>query len=286
MLKTLIVYFSFGGTTAKVAESIAAGLRSAGQKVELHNIRDGAPKDIEGYDAIGIGTPAYYFRPAFNITEYIRELSDLHGMQAFVFTLYGTYPGATGNDVRKALSSAGAEEIGYFKCRGADFFNGYLREGYLFSPDNPSATELAQAEKFGKTIAGVMSGRMYLPPPEDPEPPIMYRIERLLSSRWIVNRIYSRLFSVKRERCTACNICVQICPTQNITVDAQGRPVWKKNCLLCVCCEMKCPEEAITSPLSWPLFYPAIIYNVLRASKDPSIPQAKVRFSRGETTRL
>lgn len=286
MLKTLIVYFSFGGTTARVAESIAAGLRSAGQKVELHNIREGAPRNIEGYDAIGIGTPAYYFRPAFNITEYIRSLSDLHGMQAFVFTLYGTYPGAAGNDVRKALSSAGAEEIGYFKCRGADFFNGYLREGYLFSADNPTANELALAERFGKTLAGVMSGRAYVAPPDDPEPPLMYRIERLLSGRWLVKRIYSRLFSVKRQKCTACNICVQLCPTQNISVDATGRPVWKNNCLLCVCCEMKCPEEAITSPLSWPLFYPAILYNVNRASRDPSIPHAKVRQSRGETTRL
>jgi flavodoxin/ferredoxin len=286
MLKTLIVYYSLGGTTAKIADSIAAGLRSAGHKVELHNIREGAPKNIEGYDAIGIGTPVYYFRPAFNIMEYIKSLPDLHGMQAFVFTLYGTYPGTTGNDVRNALSLAGAEEIGYFKCRGADYFNGYLREGYLFSADNPTQNELAQAEKFGKTLAGVMSGRAYVPPPDDPEPPLMYRLERLLSSRWIVNRIYSRLFSVNRQRCTACNICVQLCPTKNIAVDETGRPVWKTNCLLCVSCELKCPEEAITSPVSWPLFYPAVLYNVNRASKDPEIPHAKVRQSRGETTRL
>jgi flavodoxin/ferredoxin len=286
MLKTLIVYFSLGGTTAKVAESIASGLRSTGQKVELHNVRDGAPKNIEGYDAIGIGTPVFYFRPAFNITEYIESLSDLHGMQAFTFILYGTYPGTTGNDVRRALSSRGAEEIGYFKCRGADFFHGYLREGYLFSADNPTDNELLQAERFGKTLAGVMSGRSYLPLPEDPEPPFMYRLERFLSGRRLVKNIYSRLFSVRRERCTACNICVQNCPTQNISVDGTGRPVWKKNCLLCVCCELKCPEEAITSPLSWALFYPAILYNVHRASGDPAIPHVKVRQSRGETIRI
>lgn len=286
MLKTLIVYFSLGGTTAKVAESIASGLRSTGQKVELHNIRDGAPKNIEGYDAIGIGTPVFYFRPAFNITEYIESLPDLHGMQAFTFILYGTYPGTAGNDVRRALSSRGAEEIGYFKCRGADFFHGYLREGYLFSADNPTDNELLQAERFGKTLAGVMSGRSYQPLPEDPEPPLMYRLERFLSGRRLVKNIYSRLFSVRRERCTACNICVQNCPTQNISVDETGRPVWKKNCLLCVCCELKCPEEAITSPLSWALFYPAILYNVHRASGDPAIPHVKVRQSRGETIRI
>jgi len=41
MAKSLIVYFTQGGTTAQVAEAIAAGLRSKEHQVDLHNMNDG-----------------------------------------------------------------------------------------------------------------------------------------------------------------------------------------------------------------------------------------------------
>ena len=40
MTKCLMFYFSKGGTTEKVAKSIADGLTSTGCKVDLYNIRD------------------------------------------------------------------------------------------------------------------------------------------------------------------------------------------------------------------------------------------------------
>jgi len=46
MAKSLIVYFSQGGTTAKVAEAIASGLRSKNHQVDLHNMNDGKPPEL------------------------------------------------------------------------------------------------------------------------------------------------------------------------------------------------------------------------------------------------
>ncbi len=60
MLKGLIVYFSQGGTTARVAESIASGLHTAGYQVDLCSMRDEQPPDLSGYDLLGIGSPAYF----------------------------------------------------------------------------------------------------------------------------------------------------------------------------------------------------------------------------------
>ena len=106
--------------------------------------------------------------------------------------------------------------------------------------------------------------------------------ERFATNHWLARQVFSRLFTVD-ARCTACGRCMDLCPTGNITADGEGRPVWGRDCLLCLTCEMKCPQEAITSPASWPLFRPAMVYNVRHALHDPALDHARVVHSRGRT---
>jgi flavodoxin/ferredoxin len=286
MSKSLIVYHSMGGTTDRVAKSIAAGLRTAEHRIDLCNMKDEQPPGLEGYDLLGIGVPAYYFRPPFNVKDYLKSLPNLEGFPAFVFVLHGTYPGDTGNAIRQALAQKRAQEVGYFCCFGADYFLGYLKEGYLFSPDHPTAAELNRAEGFGREVASRISGQEYTRSKDDPSPALVYQLERFLLNRWLVKQVYSRLFRVNREKCTACNLCIEECPTGNITEDKEGRPVWGRNCLLCYNCEMHCPEDAITSLVDWPIYRLTMIYNVHRASRDPSLDYVRVEHSQGRTQRV
>jgi len=283
MPRCLIVYFSQGGTTARTAERIAAGLRTAGYQVDLCNMKDGQPPAPDRYDLLGIGTPVYYYRPPFNVMDYVNRLPDLDGLPAFIFLLHGTYRGAAGNVVRRALARKGAREVGYFHCLGADYALIYLKVGYLFSPDHPTAEELAQAEAFGRQVAERVAGKRYVRPKDDPPPSIIYRLERFLTNRWLANHVYVRLFRVDAKACTACGICAKRCPTGNVTQDEDGRPIWGRNCLLCLTCELRCPEDAITSPADWPLFRPVTIYNVRRAARDPALDHVRVIHRRGRT---
>lgn len=286
MSKGLLVYFSQGRTTARVAESVAAGLRSAGYRVDLHNIVDGQPPSPDGYDLLGVGSPTYYYRPPFNVTDYVSSLPNLNGLPAFVFVLHGTYRGSTGNALRRALAGKGAQEVGYFHCRGADVYLPYLREGYLFSLDHPTEEELAQAKEFGSAVAARVAGEEYIKPESDPSPGAVYRFERFSTNRWLVEQLYSRLFRLDKAKCTACGLCAQECPTSNIATDSGGYPVWGRRCLACLFCEMNCPEEAVTSVASWPLFLPFMKYNVRHASRDPSLDHVRVRFSQGKIERF
>jgi len=285
MSNVLIVYFSQGGSTAQIAESITKGLRASGNKITLCNIRNDQPPSLEGYDILGIGTPVYYFRPPFIITDYVNGLKHLKGMPAFVFVIHGTYKGETGNDIRHALSIKGAKETGYFSCLGADFYLPYLKEGYLFSADHPSTSELSQAQKFGIQVDNIMAGQKYITPKYDPKPAIMYNLERFFANHWLVKTLYSRLFHVNKIKCSACDLCIKQCPTGNITPDKDGHPVWNRHCLFCLNCEMICPHEAITTPVSWPIFHPVIKYNVTHASKDATIHHVRVKHRNGITTR-
>jgi len=46
--------------------------------------------------------------------------------------------------------------------------------------------------------------------------------------------------------CTNCNICVKICPVNNIT-DVDGNKIWNQKCEGCLSCMHFCPEKAIVS---------------------------------------
>jgi flavodoxin/ferredoxin len=285
MKKCLIVYFSQGGATARTAEAIAAGLGEKGHQVDLHNLNGGTPPGPEGYDSLGIGLPVYIFRPPFRVLDYLKGLPELEGLPFFVFLTYGTLPGSAGTVVRKALARKGGEEKGYFKARGADYYLGYLQQGYLFSPDNPTPLELKDARDFGKIVADRLSGARYIKPVYEGPPSIVYRMETFFTHRLIVKWMYSRLFYVKSKKCTACGQCMKVCPTGNISENGKGRPVWGRDCLLCLYCEMKCPADAILSPASWPLFLPFIAYNVWKARGNASIDRARVVHARGRTKR-
>ena len=286
MSKSLIVYFSQGGTTARVAESIATGLRAAEWQADLCNLKDEPPPETSGYDLIGIGSPVYYFRPPFNVMDYVKSLPDLSGRASFVFVLHGTYRGDAGAMIRRTLARKGAREVGYLHCRGADYFLGYLKQGYFFSPGSPTAEELAHAELFGREVAAHLAGQPYAGPEEDQSPAAIYRLERFLTNRWLIRQMYSRLFTVDAKKCNACGLCMKLCPTGNITKDKNEHPVWSRNCLLCLTCELKCPKDAITSPVSWPLFTPFMIYNVSHASHDPALEHARVIHQHGHIQRV
>lgn len=47
------------------------------------------------------------------------------------------------------------------------------------------------------------------------------------------------------DACTACGICAQVCPTENI--ELQGKtPVWGDRCVTCFACLHWCPVHAIS----------------------------------------
>jgi flavodoxin/Pyruvate/2-oxoacid:ferredoxin oxidoreductase delta subunit len=284
MPKGLIVYFSLEGTTARVSESIAKGLIAQGLQVEVCRLKDKKPGDVTGYDLFGIGSPVYACRIPFNVYDYVRALPPLKNIPAFSFNLYGTYPADAGRQLQKLLAKKGARDIGYFACRGAEYNLGYLMKGYLFSPDNPTKEELTQAEAFGREIAARVSGKPYTPTETFHSPPFVYRMERMMCDRWVVENLVTRTFKVKTGLCNSCGLCIKLCPDANIQADNEGRPRWGKNCLCCLTCEMKCPRDAITSLAD--KLGPVWGYNVRHMSADKTLQFVKVRHQHGRTERL
>ncbi len=288
--EALIVYFSQGGTTARVAEAIGQGIARAGYGIRLCNLKDGHPPDVRNYQLLGIGSPVYYFHLPLNVRHYVQHLPSLDGLAAFEFIVHGSHRIDTANWLRRTLARKGAREVGYFHCRGEAHVLPLLKEGYLFSPDRPSEGELLAAQAFGAELPSRAAGAFCDRPPLEPKPAMIYRLERLFAEPWLMKHLYSRLFRVDPAKCTACGLCTKVCPTGNITVDAHGLPNWDRRCLLCFSCEMSCPEEAITSAAS--RLFPGILirllfrYNARRWAREGEIPWVRVSHERGSIRRL
>jgi len=61
MAKVLVVYFSASGTTERMAEYVAEGIRIAGYEADLRKTEEIAgPHDLAGYDAYIFGCPTYH----------------------------------------------------------------------------------------------------------------------------------------------------------------------------------------------------------------------------------
>lgn len=280
-MKCLIVYFSQFGTTQKVSEAITIGLSKAGYEVETHNLKDGEPPNISGFDLLGIGTPVYYYRLPRIVSDYLADLPELNGLPVFTYLLHGTYPFETGSKIKKALLDKGATEAGSFQCYGSGNYLAYKKQGFLFSPYHPHQEELINAETFGYEIGS----KTYRPIDEGDQPPFIYRMERFLTSPWFIRNVYSRLF-IRTNKCIGCGLCKKECPTKNISNNKKGGLKWGRNCELCLTCEMVCPQEAIISPASWPFFLPFTKYNVIHASQDSKLDYVKVIHQKGKTRRI
>jgi flavodoxin/Pyruvate/2-oxoacid:ferredoxin oxidoreductase delta subunit len=286
MPRCLIAYFSQTGATARAGERIAAGLRASGFEVEVCNIKDKKPPGVDEYDVLGVGSPVYAFAPALNVSAYVSSLPRLDGKSAFVFVTHGTYRFNAADRIRQPLVRKGAKEVGHFHCRGADFYLGYLKLGYLFSPDHPTAEELASAESFGREVAARVERGQDFRAPMGSAPPLIYRVERLSFNLRLSTWVQSRLFKVDAQKCNMCGLCAARCPVGNIKENKAGYPKWGRNCLLCLTCEMECPQEAITSLQTSRAFRPFMKYNVRKASEDPSVAHVKVTHRNGRTTRI
>ncbi|MDD3629388.1 MAG: flavodoxin domain-containing protein [Actinomycetota bacterium] len=79
MERALVVYYSRGGNTKKMAESIAEGIKEEKVEVEVRDVKDVKAEDLLGYDAIVIGSPTYYGGMAAEIKKLFDESVKFHG---------------------------------------------------------------------------------------------------------------------------------------------------------------------------------------------------------------
>lgn len=288
-MKCLILYFSQTNSTRKVAETIGEELSAHDWNVKLKNIKDEKVDNLEEFDLIGFGSPVYYFRLPFIVEDYLKSLPDLNNKAVFSFISYGSYYFDVPFQIRKILKEKNTVNLGFYAARGEDKYLGYLKEGVLLSESHPSKDDISQAKEFTRSLIksfqqNTVSDNNYNYKIKNKKN-LIYNIESLLTKRWLINKIYTRLFFSKKN-CTGCGKCVKECPQNNIILNSQKRPKWGSSCELCFNCEMICPVQAIYSAVDMHVFDPVLKYNVRQAVNDNEINYTEIEYKNGEIIKI
>lgn len=181
---------------------------------------------------IGFAFPVFCFGPPRIVKNFIERLKIQPGTYCFAFICYGGY----GADALGMLDDILAQ-----KGVGLSYGDGVVMPKSNASASNPEETNriiskaTVKIEKSAKEIADAVKR------------PIK-RKAKLLSkaaNRLLYKNIakYDQKFGVT-DQCTACGLCVSLCPVNNIRLD-EDKPTWLHHCERCLRCLQWCPCEAI-----------------------------------------
>jgi flavodoxin len=135
--KPLVVYFSKGGKTKKVAESIAQELQC-----ETVNTADSAP-DLSGIDLLIVGSGTYGGKPDKKMQEFLDGLKPVNSGKSAIFT---TSAGPNPKSIaimKESLEAKGYDVVSTFDCRG---------QFLIGNRGHPNETDLKDAKTFANNI--------------------------------------------------------------------------------------------------------------------------------------
>ncbi len=253
-LNSVIFYFSQQGSTKKIAEKIAEGLRHGGHTCDLVRFTK-ISKDLElikyfefkRYQLIGFGTPVYYFHPPYHLFEIFEALPDLSHAKGFLFCTSGGNPGATLFKIKQVLDKKGIKIIdGCDRWKGFDqhrCYSHFPQSALPSSVGHPTEDELKQAKEWGSALIDKALD------PNTPEKTDFWSKD----NKWAEGGWKGRSapfmekwfpdFYLNKDKCTQCGECAERCPVEAIVLNPY--PTWVKDCDRCYLCDLYCPEQAI-----------------------------------------
>ena len=237
---THIAVFSGTGNTLTVALVLADELRETGQEVRVHSMERNPNFSLPPDAAIGIAVPVACFTTYPTAWRFIDSLPPGEGREAFFLTTMAGLGGGMQGPVRDALKRKGYEPIGsLIATMPSNYANKTLDEAKNRARAD---TSLAAAKKFAHDLS---EGKASWPGGV----PLLSKFLAWAAHGRVPWDLFYRVFplSVLRDKCTGCDICAELCPEENITVEGGKASIGKK-CQSCQRCIALCPERAIHVP--------------------------------------
>ncbi len=191
---------------------------------------------------IGFVFPVYSWGPPAIVLEFIRKLnlSSYTDQYTFFVCSCGDETGLTPNRMHQALSRKGWKcHAGFSVCMPNNYV---LFPGFDVDPQEVEKRKLADAEPRMREIICRIKNR------EETTDCHIGSLPRLKSR--VIFPLFNRFAVSARpyrstDVCNGCGKCVRHCPTRNISLSPDKRPVWGDRCAMCVACYHICPHHAI-----------------------------------------
>ncbi len=118
-MKVVVIYYSRGGTTKKMAQIICDEIKANGASADIFSVDQIKPKQLLEYDGIIIGSPTYYGTLAAQIKELLDESVAFHGK----------LDGKVGAAFSSAANIAGGNETTVLSILEAMLIHGMIIQG-------------------------------------------------------------------------------------------------------------------------------------------------------------
>jgi ferredoxin/flavodoxin len=241
-MSAAIYYFSGTGNCLSIAKELACELSGSTlysiAKV-MKAVRESEKNFSPKADKIVIVTPVYMAGLPRIVAEFLGRIKLEEGKKVYALATHGGMPGKVLEQIEKILSENGP------KLSGGYLINmpGNCITLYSASDKNRQDSLIRVAKLRVKDIAlAIREGK------DEKIERNLFLLNGLLSGP--VYRSVIKKFKdndkgfYATEKCNSCELCVDICPVDNIEMKDR-KPVWRHNCEQCMACIQWCPVEAI-----------------------------------------
>ncbi len=247
-----LYYFSGTGNSLVVARDIAEKIN--GKLVSMPSVMREERVKPEA-EVIGLVFPVYYATNDCGIplivARFVSKLENLGSKYIFAVCTCGYMPGATIENLKRAIESRGGKLAAGFTLRMSSKNLSERKQQKMRVKRKKKVEaicEYVNARTEGKFETRGLLRKILLAPLRALEKPVfMYRYKNLSSTS---KPSFSELIPLADrsfrtdENCTGCGICAKVCPANNIKM-VDNRPVWQHHCETCYGCYAWCPQAAI-----------------------------------------
>jgi ferredoxin len=231
-----LVYFSPTGTSKKIAEAVARGIRAPYEHVDLTRpeSRTGEFK-VFGTELAVISMPVWAGRvPQEAVTRFRRLKAD--DTPAVLAVVYGN---RAYEDALIELSDL-ALEAGFKPVAGGAFIgeHSYSTSEKPTAHGRPDSSDLEEAEEFGGKVKAKLAG---IGGPRDIPPLELPGNRPYRDGNWDPGEPMDP--TTEEELCIKCGRCAEACPTAAITVE-DVVSTEEEDCVWCNACVKSCPTGA------------------------------------------
>ncbi|SEG27307.1 4Fe-4S binding protein [Parabacteroides chinchillae] len=252
-----LIYFSPTHTSAKIAYAIAEGLDAV--TFSESDITHETPDKIENVEEelTIIAVPVYGGRVAETAIERLRMFRS-NQAPVIPVVLYGN---RDYEDALKELCDL-VTELGFIPVMAGAFIgeHSFSRKDMPIAAGRPDDMDIQKAMTLGKDVLKKLSSLRSL---EDITPlqvkgNFPYKIKGASTPQAPVT---------DEELCTQCEYCIEICPTDAISILDTGMFSNPERCIKCCACVKECPEGARTFDTP----YTAMLHKNFSARKEPEL---------------
>lgn len=143
-MKTAIIFYSrHHENTKKLLEAIK---NASSDEIDLFDITESAPQNLEKYDRIGFASGIYYSKFEKRILEFAKNNTP-DGKKVFFIYTYGAEKSGYTKAIRESLSGKNAKILGEYGCLGFNTFGPFKLIGGI-AKNHPDSTDISGAVSF------------------------------------------------------------------------------------------------------------------------------------------